>query len=89
MRSIEDIFQLWPSAAALARAINVPAVTVRQWRNRGYRIPSRYWPDIQFAARTQGNDVPLEAFLTQTANCTSRKSLGEAKRADNRSQPNK
>jgi hypothetical protein len=63
MESLKEVFSVWPSAAALARAIGVRPVTVRQWRNRGYRIPSRYWQIIQEAARERGREIPLEAFI--------------------------
>jgi DNA-binding transcriptional regulator YdaS (Cro superfamily) len=65
MQTVEDVYRLWPSAAALARDIGVPGVTVRQWRNRGYRIPPRYWPSIQLAARAKSAEIPLHVFLPE------------------------
>jgi len=66
VNEVQDIYDLWPSAAAMARSIDVPAVTVRQWRNRGYRIPQRYWGLIREAGEALGADIPLDAFLSRT-----------------------
>lgn len=60
------LFDAFPSAEELGRAIGVPGVTVRQWRNRG-SIPPKYWKLIQGAAKERGTDLPLETFLPGSA----------------------
>jgi hypothetical protein len=65
MNTVKDVFGVWPSAAAMGRAINVRPVTVRQWRNRGYRVPSRYWRKIQVAALGRGYKIPLDVFVVE------------------------
>lgn len=67
MSCITDIFSVWPTAAAMARDINVPDVTVRQWRNRSGAIPVRYWSVIREAAKEKGVDLPLAVFLPANA----------------------
>ena len=58
-----DIFAAFASAEALGRAIGVRGVTVRQWKNRGHRIPPKYWAVIKAEAENRGYNLPLEAFL--------------------------
>ncbi|WP_418066704.1 carph-isopro domain-containing protein [Sphingomonas endolithica] len=63
MATQSDIFSAFASAEALGRAIGVPGVTVRQWRNRGGNIPTKYWSAIRDAAEKQGHVLSFEAFL--------------------------
>lgn len=67
MSCITDIFSVWPSAAAMARDIGVPDVTVRQWRNRSGSIPVRYWNVIREAAKAKGVDLDLQVFVPAEA----------------------
>ena len=63
MQTVHDIFTVWPSAAALGRAIGVAPVTVRQWRNRNRSIPVRYWAVIIEAADKRGVKLCPEDFF--------------------------
>ncbi|WP_425502149.1 carph-isopro domain-containing protein [Sphingobium jiangsuense] len=63
MSCIDDIFSVWPSAAAMARDIGVPDVTVRQWRNRSRSIPVRYWAAIIDAAKDRGVALSYQDFI--------------------------
>lgn len=63
MSHLTPIYDVWSgNAEALASDINVPGVTVRQWRNRG-NIPPRYWPAIIAAAAKRGAVIELGQFL--------------------------
>lgn len=63
MSRIETIFSVWPTAVAMAHDIDVPAVTVRNWRNRSKAIPTRYWRVIQEKAAARGRALPLSLFV--------------------------
>ncbi|NJM51058.1 MAG: hypothetical protein HC843_09440 [Sphingomonadales bacterium] len=63
MKQLSTIFAAWDNnAEALASAIDVPGVTVRQWRARK-NIPARYWQTIIAAAAKKGVTLTLAMFL--------------------------
>lgn len=49
MKSISEVFSVWPSDADLGRDIGVSYPTVSSWKQRG-SIPAAYWRDIIRAA---------------------------------------
>lgn len=53
------VFQIWPSAADLAREIGENPITVRAWRRRG-SIPADRDLALIEAARRRGEDLTLE-----------------------------
>jgi|ETNvirenome_6_85_1030632.scaffolds.fasta_scaffold21391_3 hypothetical protein len=65
---VDEIISRWDSLAAFARYIDVPAVTVRQWRKRGH-IPLGHWRRVQthYFGHT-GITVDLERFLDEMPN---------------------
>ena len=74
MRSVMDIFALWPADAELGRDIGVPYPTVSAWKQRG-SIPAAYWRDIVLAARRRGHaeitaDLLAELHARKPANET-------------------
>lgn len=63
MSNLDPIFAAFDgNAEELGRSINVPGVTVRQWRFRD-SIPPAYWQRIVNAAKARGTTIPLEQFL--------------------------
>lgn len=54
MRSVLDIFALWPSDAELGRDIGLRYNTVSAWKQRG-SIPGAYWRDLVRAAQRRGH----------------------------------
>ena len=63
MANLDPIFAVWPSAKAMADDIGVSDVTVRQWRNRSGKIPTKYWRQIQGAAALRGVELSTELFV--------------------------
>jgi hypothetical protein len=64
MRSVSDIFALWPSGAALARDIGRPYQTVQAWKQRG-SIPPEYWLRLVEAARRRGHPELTATLLAR------------------------
>jgi hypothetical protein len=63
MSHLTPIYAVWDSnAEAMAADINVPGVTVRQWRNRG-NVPPKYWQAIIDAAHRKGVQLSLSQFI--------------------------
>ncbi len=53
MRTLQDIFEIWPSTSAMAKDLNEKYDTVKRWGLRG-RIPVTVWPKlIEKAARKE------------------------------------
>lgn len=50
MKSVDEIVDLWPSMADLARDLDVPYSTVAAWKQRG-SIPVGYWRHLIDAAQ--------------------------------------
>jgi hypothetical protein len=53
MKSIADVFSVWPTDAELGRDIGISYPTLSAWKQRG-SIPAAYWRDIIRAARKRG-----------------------------------
>lgn len=67
MSHLTPIYAVWDgNAEAMAADINVPGVTVRQWRNRG-NVPPRYWQAIIDAAAKRGGNLTLAQFIPAEA----------------------
>lgn len=63
MSNLTPIYAPWGNnAEAMAQALNVQGVTVRQWRNRG-SIPPKYWPAIIDAAAGLGHEIAWTQFI--------------------------
>lgn len=54
MKSIAELFDIWPSMADLGRDLDLPYPTVAAWKQRG-SIPAAYWRGIINAARGRGH----------------------------------
>jgi hypothetical protein len=54
MKSVADIFELWPTMAEFGRDIGLPYPTVAAWKQRG-SIPVAYWRDLIRAAGNRGH----------------------------------
>jgi hypothetical protein len=54
MKSVGELFDLWPSMADLGRDLDLPYSTVAAWKQRG-SIPVAYWRGIIDAARKRGH----------------------------------
>ena len=52
MRNVEELCNLWPSDAELARDLGVPYPTVAAWKQRG-SIPAPYWRQLVRAAKVR------------------------------------
>jgi hypothetical protein len=55
---METVFDIWDTAAALARDIGADPTTVRHWRRRK-SIPAKYDLDLVEAARRRGHELAL------------------------------
>ena len=55
---MDEIFDIWPTMAAMARDLGYPYPTVASWRTRG--IPAARDADIIEAARARGVEVTFE-----------------------------
>ena len=53
MRSHRDIINLWPSAADLARDLDIPGDNVRKWKFHN-RIPGWFFSKLEAAAARRG-----------------------------------
>ena len=53
MQNVENICDLWPSDADLARDMQIPYSTVAAWKQRD-SIPAGYWRDLVRAAKVRG-----------------------------------
>jgi hypothetical protein len=56
---MEQIFDIWPTTAALASDMQVPYPTAQAWKRRG-SLPAHYDLDLIAAARTRGRELSLE-----------------------------
>jgi len=54
MKSIGELFDIWPSMADMGRDLDLPYPTVAAWKQRG-SIPVAYWRGIIAAARSRGH----------------------------------
>ena len=54
MKSVADIFELWPSVAEIGRDLDLPYPTVAAWKQRG-SIPVAYWRAVIDAKRRRGH----------------------------------
>ncbi|WP_201151272.1 hypothetical protein [Rhodovulum sulfidophilum] len=68
---MDEIFEIWPSLAEMARDMGEKYPTVAAWKRRG--IPARRDADVIAAARQRGFDLTYEqiglareAFLAPT-----------------------
>jgi len=64
--TFERVFQLWPTVADFARAIDEQRGTVQQWRNRG-RIPSEYWVKVRDATALTGHAISIDELAAAEA----------------------
>lgn len=55
---MDDIFDIWPSTADLARELGRPYTTVAAWKIRG--IPANHDGELIEAARRRGVDLSFE-----------------------------
>lgn len=62
MRSITDVFGLWPTLAEMAREIGHPYDNVVKWRRRA-AIPSHAWADVIRGAERRGSVVTPSDLL--------------------------
>jgi hypothetical protein len=53
MRTVAELFSLWPSDADLVRDLGLPYQTVVAWKQRG-SVPVAYWYDLIRAAHRRG-----------------------------------
>lgn len=62
MRTIDDVFRLWPSLAELARDLGHPYENVVKWKRR-QTIPAHAWTDLIRAAERRGHVVTPSDLL--------------------------
>lgn len=63
---MEQIFDLWPSIADLARDLGKPYPTVASWQQRG-SIPAKYDLALVRAARLRGHILSLDVIAAARA----------------------
>jgi len=52
---MDEIFEIWPSLADLARDLRLPYPTVASWKQRG--VPANRDPDVIAAALDRGHEL--------------------------------
>lgn len=62
MSYLDPIYEVWPTAEAMAADIGENGVTVRQWRRRN-SIPPKYWQRIIDAAKSKKAKLNLQQFM--------------------------
>lgn len=62
MQAIEDIFQIWPTTADLAREVNQNYDTVRKWKEHG-RIPATAWRAVIIAAAKRERIISVDDLM--------------------------
>ena len=70
MESVSDVFAIWPTAAAMAKDLELPYQTVAKWRQRG-RIPQDAWIRLIECAAKRERLLTAADLLRATQNTAS------------------
>jgi len=62
IHEVRDIFELWPTVTAMAKAISAKPDTVRKWK-KTKRIPEDAWHSVIDAALVKGCRLTVDMIM--------------------------
>ena len=81
MKTLKQVFKIWPSLPELARDLGIPYVNVFRWKERN-SIPADKWLDVIAAAKRRGKSLDLETlYRVNMVRPSARKPASKSRRA--------